>query len=125
MVKILALNQKKSLILEPKTPYNFDANFHKPSHFPSSDCAWEEGVCWITMVWQRKKLGLKFENNGSVDKPKIKLFVYSQKELSSDYSESLVTEIRWQFNFDQDISEFSEKFENDEALGPILKNGKE
>jgi len=43
MTKILALNKKKSIILKPKAPYNFDANFHKPSHFPFSDNVWEKG----------------------------------------------------------------------------------
>jgi hypothetical protein len=28
---------EKASSLEPKAPYNFDANFRKPSHFPPSD----------------------------------------------------------------------------------------
>jgi hypothetical protein len=106
MTRIVDLNEKTLVILEPKAPYNFDANFHKPSHFPSSDNFWEQGKCWITMVWQGKKSGLKFENEGTVEKPKIRLTVYSQKELSKEYVRNLLPEIRWRFNFDQDISDF-------------------
>jgi len=51
MVKNLVLNKKKSIILEPKAPYNFDANFYKPSHFSSSDNIWEKEKYWITMIW--------------------------------------------------------------------------
>lgn len=120
MARILILNKKTSMILEPKAPYNFDANFHKPSHFPSSDNAWEQCMYWITMVWGGKKLGLRFENEGTIDKPKIKLTAYSQKELSKEFIKNLVSEIRWRFNFDQDISEFCNRFENDEFLGPII-----
>jgi len=124
MAKILVLNKKTSLNLEPEAPYNFDANFHKPSHFPSSDNIWEHGRCWITMIWQGKKLGLKFENEGAIDKPKIKLTIYSQKELSKEYVKNLIPEIRWRFNFDQDISEFCNSFENDKFLGPIIRKWK-
>lgn len=73
MAKDLALNKKKSIILEPKAPYNFDANFYKPSHFSSSDNVWEKEKYWITMIWKSKRLGLKFENTGTVNKPQIKV----------------------------------------------------
>lgn len=121
MARNLALNKKKSIILEPKAPYNFDANFYKPSHFPSSDNVWEKEKYWITMIWKSKRLGLKFENTGTVNKPKIKVNICSQKELSKDFIASLIPEIRWRFNFDQNIAEFCEKFKNDEVLGSIIK----
>ncbi len=109
MSKVINLNCKKSLILEPKAPYNFDANFHKPSHFPSSDNVWEKGKYWITMVWKGEKLGLKFESKGTIDKPGIKINIYSKKKLSNKFMEELVPELRWRFNFDQDISKFNLK----------------
>ena len=124
MTKVLILNKRKSVILEPKAPYNFDANFHKPSHFPSSDNIWEKGKYWITMVWKDKKLGLKFENFGMVNQPKIKVNIYSQKRLSENFIKELIPEIRWRFNFDQDISEFCKKFKNDRILGPVIKKWK-
>jgi DNA-3-methyladenine glycosylase II len=124
MTRKLALNNKDSLVLEPKSPYNFDANFHKPSHFPSSDNEWQKGIYWTTMCWQGRRFGLKFENKGSINKPKIKLTVFSQKELSKDFLESLIHEIRYRFNFDQNITEFCGKFKNDEILGPLMKKWK-
>jgi len=120
MTKNLALNKKKSIILEPKALYNFDANFHKPSHFQSSDNIWEKGRCWITMIWKSRRLGLKFEDIGTVNEPKIKINIYSSKELSRDFVDSLIPEIRWRFNFDQDISEFCRRFKNDKVLGSII-----
>lgn len=121
MIEIMILNKKKSLVLEPKAPYNFDANFHKPSHFPSSDNIWEKGKYWITMVWKGKKLGLKFENIGIIIKPKIKINIYSQQPLSKNFVETLIPEIRWRFNFDSDISGFYEKHEKNEIIGAIIK----
>ncbi|MFH1238247.1 MAG: hypothetical protein V1491_02305 [archaeon] len=115
------LNRKKSVILEPKAPYNFDANCHKPSHFPSSDNLWEKGMYWITMVWKGEKLGLRFENMGGIDKPKIKLNIYSEKGLSKEFIDVLATEIKHRFNFGQDISGFCENFKEDKIMGPIIK----
>jgi len=124
MPEIIVLNKKESFILEPKAPYNFDANFHKPSHFPSSDNIWEKGKHWITMIWKGKRLGLRFENLGTIQRPKIKLSVYSQNKLSKGFFDELIPEIKWRFNFNQDISEFCKKFKNDKFLGPVIKKWK-
>lgn len=53
MVKALELNEKTSFVMEPIAPYNFNANFHKPSHFPSSDNFWNQesiGLLWFGNV---------------------------------------------------------------------------
>ncbi|MFH1656719.1 MAG: hypothetical protein ABH956_03030 [Candidatus Nealsonbacteria bacterium] len=121
MEKIINLNKKFSILLEPRVPYNFDATIHKPSHFPSSDNEWEKGKYWITMLWQGKYLGLKLEDKGTIIKPKIKLTVYSKEHLSKKYKESLIPEIEWRFNLNQDISGFDKKFKKDKILGPLLR----
>jgi len=124
MGKIINFNKKFSVALKPVAPYNFDATVHKPSHFPSSDNEWETGKYWITMVWQGKYLGLKLENKGTINKPKIKLTVYSQKPLTKEFKQSLVSEIEWRFNLKSDISEFTKKFKKDKVLSPLFKKWK-
>ena len=119
-MKFLILKNKISIILKPKSPYNFDANFHKPSHFPSSDNIWEKGKYWITIVWKEKYLGLKFEDI----KDKIKVNIYSQEPLSKEFIDGLIPELRWRFNFDQDISDFCNKFEGDKNIKFIIKKWK-
>jgi 3-methyladenine DNA glycosylase/8-oxoguanine DNA glycosylase len=118
MSKIISLNEKTSLILKPKSPYNFDANFHKPSHFPSSDNIWGKNKYWITMLWKGKILGLKFENKGTIVKPKIKINIYSKKKLNDKFIGGLIPELKWRFNSDQDISGF------DLSLDKIFKKWK-
>ncbi len=120
----IILDIKESIVLEPKKPYNFDANFHKPSHFPSADNIWEKEKYWISMVWKDKYLGLKFENVGTINKPKINVNIYSQKPLSKNFIGELIPEIRWRFNFDSDISDFCKIYENDKILGDIIKKWK-
>jgi len=124
MTKTIDLQNKTTIELEPMPPYNFDANFHKPSHFPSSDNFWKKGKYWITMVWGGQELGLKFENIGTISKPKTRVNIYSRKTLLEKFFDGLIPEIRWRFNFDLDISEFCEKFKADKVLGPIIKKWK-
>lgn len=121
MTEILDLQNKTIIELVPVSPYDFDANFHKPSHFPSSDVIWEEGKCWITMVWRGQELGLKFENIGTTDKPRIRVSVYSLKKLLKEFVDGLIPEIRWRFNFDLDISGFCEEFKEDRVLGSVIR----
>ena len=123
-MKTIELKNETIIELKPKSQYNFDANFHKPSHFPSSDNIWEKGKYWITMIWKGQELGLKFENKGTINNPKIKINIYSQEKLPKDFIDNIIPEIRWRFNFDSDISEFCKKFKNDKILGPIIKKWK-
>ena len=123
-MKTIELKNKTVIELKPKPPYNFNANFHKPSHFPSSDNIWEKGKYWITMIWNGQELGLKFEDKGTTNNPKIKLNIYSADKLSKDFVDGIIPEINWRFNFDSDVSEFCEKFKNDKILGSIIKKWK-
>lgn len=115
------LGETRSLSLKPKAPFNFNANFHKPSHFPSSDSAWEPDGSWVTMVWQDRILGLKFENLGTADDPRVKMMVNSRRPLSDDFVEGLKQEVGWRFNFDQDVSGFCLKYRNDKFLGEPIR----
>lgn len=119
--RALLLDCRRSFLLEPRAPYNFDANLHKPSHFPSSDNAWAQGTFWITMRWRGKRLGLRFRDLGKVDAPKIRLTVFSRSGLSAGDRRALLPEITWRFNLDQDISGFTERYEDDEFLGPAIE----
>lgn len=117
---MIELKNKTFVELKPKLPYNFDANFHKPSHFPSSDNVWEKGNYWITMVWKGKHLGLKFENN----KNNIRIKIHSREPLSKKFIWNLMPELRWRFNLDQDISNFCNKFKDDLKIGSLIKKWK-
>jgi 3-methyladenine DNA glycosylase/8-oxoguanine DNA glycosylase len=108
------------LVLRPVPPFNFDATFFKPSHFPSGDVAYARGRYWITMVWLDRVLGLRFESQGTNDEPQIRLSVYGDGPLSPEFVEYLIPEIRWRFNMDGDISEFMGRFREDRVLGPLL-----
>ena len=111
---------KHTVELFPKAPFNFDATMHKPDHFPSSDNEWEPGIRWQTMRWQDMPLGLKFENEGTVDRPGLSLSVYSRDDPGSNFLDGLVDEITCRYSLQMDLTEFNKRFENDPQLGPIV-----
>ena len=45
------------------------------------------------MLWQGQYIGMKFENEGIVDKPAIRVSVYSSSKLSSEFIIGLEPEI--------------------------------
>jgi 3-methyladenine DNA glycosylase/8-oxoguanine DNA glycosylase len=74
------------------------------------------------MLWEGRALGLRFRNEGSTSKPRVGLTVFSRNRPSQAYVDELVSEIRWRFNFDQDISDFTRRFGGDTHLeGPIRR----
>lgn len=80
----MKLINKQVVTLTPTAPFHFNSTFHKPDHFQSGDNDWKPGTKWQTWNWYGECLGLKFEDKGTVEKPKINLSIYSQKPLSKD-----------------------------------------
>ena len=121
MRKVLNLKNRTAVELNPVSPFTFDPSMHKPAHFPSQDTDWIKGCRWQTILWGGQCLGLKFINAGTVKRPKINLKVYSKDKLTSDYIDSLIDEINYRYDFQADLSDFIERFRDDEQLGSILK----
>ncbi len=120
----MKLKKVKSVELTPTSPFDFDSTFHKPDHFTSGDNEWEKGIRWQTLFWRDKQLGLKFQNKGTRNKPKILIDIYFAKELPKDFITSLKKEIRYRYNLDLDLTGFYKKFDKDEVLAPIIKRWK-
>jgi len=114
------LGVKHVVALTPKAPFNFDASLHKPDHFPSADNAWEPDVRWQTMLWQRQRLGLKFENQSEIEYPEVRLSIWSKENLSQDFIAQLTAEINYRYNIGLDLADFYRKYEADPQLGPVI-----
>ena len=115
-MKSLKLSLQEKVELKPSAPFHFDATFHKPDHFETPDNHYEMGIKWQTFNWKDQQIGVKFENIGDIEKPRIKVNIYSQASLSSDYVESFLKEIRYRYNLDYDLKEFYKKFKDHSDL---------
>lgn len=121
MNKPIFLEINYVLELSPKAPFNFDATMYKPDHFPSTDNGWQPGIRWQTMLWDGKLLGLKFERDGTIGAPKIRLQVWSEERLTKDFIFTLTQEINYRYNIQRDLAEFNQLFKRDPHLGPIIE----
>jgi len=117
----MELNKRKSLILRPKAPYDFDSTVFKPAHYPSSLDLYKTRKYWFAMRFNNKIYGVKMESIGTVNKPKIKVTIFSKSNISKKELDRIIDEIKFRFEFDIDLSEFYKKFKKDKVLSPFLK----
>jgi len=116
----MTLDLSHKIELQPAAPFHFDATLHKPDHFPSADNEWEPGVRWQTMLWKERPLGLKFENQGTIDQPRISLSIWSTDEPGQSFINGLIDEINYRYNLQLDLTEFDHRFGDDPQLGPVI-----
>jgi len=116
----MILKRTNTVEITPSTPFAFDPTFHKPDHFTAGDNLWEPGTRWQALNWQGIPLGLKFANNGTVYNPRIILEIFSEKQLPKHVIDSLVSEIRYRYNLDLDLSDFYKRSQKDALLAPII-----
>jgi len=72
------------------------------------------------MLWKKIPLGLKFENQGTIDNPRVSLSIWSQGKLGQDFLNSITDEIKYRYDFQLDLTEFIQRFRNDSQLGPVI-----
>ena len=120
MSEILNLPRKNSRELFPKAPFNFDATMHKPDYFPSSDNEWQPGIRWQTMLWNGEPMGLKLENHGTIDAPRLMMSVFSLDEKNQSFMDSLIEEINYRYNLPLDLAVFNDRFKNNPHLGAVI-----
>lgn len=121
LVKSIKLELQKSIKIKPTTPFAFDPTFHKPDHFTSGDNLWKPGIRRQTWNWRKTPVGLKFINKGTVNNPLIEVKVYSKENLSKDFIDSLIEEIKYSYNLNLDLKDFYKSFKNDELLALIIR----
>lgn len=117
----MKLRKIKTIELQPSAPFNFDPTFHKPDHFTSGDNYWEPGIRWQTWTWSGKCFGLKFQDQGTISKPCLKIDIYADQKVPARVISSLTDEIKYRYNLELDLSGFYKAFGKDEVLGPIVK----
>ena len=115
------LKLQATISVKPLAPFAFDSTFHKPDHFTTGDNLWQTGIRWQTWNWRGVKLGLKIINRGTVAKPLVEIKIYAQNKPQPEFITSLVTEIKYLYNFDFDLLPFYARFKDDKLLGPIIK----
>jgi len=113
--------ESEQIAIQPIPPFNFDSTVYVPHYFPTPDFEWQQNLMWQTLNLDKRLFGLRLENRGVVNDPKIRLTVYSQKKIVPTVMERVVEELNWRYGFNEDISEFFKKFHNDKFLRPVFE----
>jgi len=113
--------ESREIAIQPILPFNFDGTVYVPHYFPTPDFEWHPNTMWKTLNLDRKPLGLKIENKGATERPRIKLTIYSRGKIEIGETERVVRELDWRYGFDEDISEFLREFKDDRFLKPVFK----
>ncbi|MBI5153065.1 MAG: hypothetical protein HZA36_01230 [Parcubacteria group bacterium] len=120
-MKSLVLKDKKNFFVFPSSPFHFDGTFHKPSHYPDKLTDWGVGKYWQTIRIGKRLFGLKIENKGETQKPKIKVSVFYDKDVSEKELETIKEEIIWRFDLKADLKKFNKLAKSDKRFYPIFK----
>lgn len=117
----ISLKHKTLFVLKPLPPYNFDPTVFKPSYYPDPLSIYEPKKYWFATRFGNRIYGVKMENKGSTNKPRVLLSIFSRSKLSKNEFRGLLDELNFRFEFNRDISGFFEKFKNDRILSPFLQ----
>lgn len=120
-MKTFNLSEKIVTYLIPTNPFNFNATMHKPSHFPDQLTLYEKDIFWQTMRFNNDLFGIKMENAGNTNEPKIKLTIFSKSKLTENRTDVIKKELSWRYDLGADLSDFDKKFKNDKFLKPVLR----
>jgi 3-methyladenine DNA glycosylase/8-oxoguanine DNA glycosylase len=116
----MMLSTSYTLELQPSAPFHFDGTLHKPSHFPSGDIVWQPGTLWTTRRVANESLGLKLENAGTVDAPRIRLTIFAGRSLTACEVAAVSDAVAYDFDLYADLAPFNDLLERDELMRPVL-----
>ncbi len=115
----LAVRQHINLL--PTSPFHFEGTVHKPSHFPSSDNAYERACYWFSLRLADATYGVKLTNLGTIDAPRLRLDVFSASEVSAAQLASIRSEIEYRFDLNANLAGFYQDCGQGALLKPVLE----
>ncbi len=75
---------------------------------------------WQTLRFQDALVGLRLENAGTVEEPRLRLSVWASDAHDADFYDRLSCEIEYRYNLQLDLSGFYSRFTGDPQLGPAI-----
>lgn len=122
--KTIRMRKQKTIYIRPIYPFSFVGTFFKPSHFPSKLVYWQNGQLYQGIRISERILGLVISDASRDAKPRVKIDIYSDTNVTKSIVESLRKEIIFRYNLAGDISEFVKNFKSDPLLiSPIKRWG--
>ncbi len=106
----------------PTSPFDFNGTVFRPDHFPSKDMHWELGAYWQTFRWKHENYGIRLQNIGNLQSPKIRATIFARDKPSALTFKEITEEIRWRFDLESvGVPRFVRRFQDDKYAGPAIR----
>jgi hypothetical protein len=79
-------------------------------------------VRWQTWRWQGHRLGLKFQDAGTLEQPRLHLTIHAPGRLEDPFIRSLLAEVTYRYNLALDLRGFYGAFAQDLVDELALRN---
>jgi len=120
----MRLRLRTQFEMTPKPPYNFRLTVRKPAGWDlfTSDEVFEDETLWTGIRFEGRPVGLKIQSRGTLEKPKVLVDVYSEREVLKGEVEKLRETLAVCLGADQDLREFYDFARKDGILKHVVES---
>ncbi len=112
---------RAELELEPVPPFHFTGTVVKPSHFPTSDVAFDGRCQRRTLRLGGELLGIALRAAGTARRPRVHLALHARHRLPAALVAEVRDEVAFRLDLGTDLREFERSCGRDRLLAPVLE----
>jgi len=119
-----SLRRTTELEITPVPPFNFRLTVRKPAGWDlfTPEEVFEDETLWTGIRFEGLPLGLKIQSQGTIERPKVLVGVYSTRKLQPPARERLRAALELCLGADQDLREFYAFAVNDGILRHVVES---
>lgn len=102
-------------------PLHFTGTVFKPSHFPTSDLAFDGALYLRTLRLGGRQLAYRLRSCGGSARPKVHVELYGARPLSAALVDAARAELTFRFDLGADLRDFERTCGRDRLLAPALE----
>jgi DNA-3-methyladenine glycosylase II len=120
----MRLQRRAQFELAPVPPFDFRLTVRKPAGWDlfTSDEVYEDGTLWTGIRFEGRRLGLKVQSLGTLEKPRVLVGIYSGRGVSRRDSESLRGTLSLCLGAEQDLRDFYDFASKDGILRHVVES---
>jgi len=118
------LRRRAQFEIEPVAPFNFRLSVKKPAGWDlfTSHEVFDDGTLWTAIRFEGTPVGLKIRSLGTLKRPRVRVSVYSGREIPKEEREGLRTTLEVCLGADQDLTGFYEFARKDRILKHVVES---
>ena len=120
----MRLRRRAQIEIAPLPPFDFRLTVKKPAGWDlfTSDEVFDDGTLWTAIRFDGRPVGLKIQSLGTLARPRVRVGVYSSREISKEGRERLRSTLEVCLGADQDLTGFYEFARKDRILKHVVES---